>query len=157
MKKHLLAFFVLLLAVTTIVGQDVINNKDKPEYLYVLSAKSGSFDDGTLTLNNVPMVIYFSDRPYRIAGHISLKKFVENWNKGSDSFMADPPNATLSILGVDRNTNVVIEISAPVIKQDIVIFKVRILEGSLPMKFANASLFVDIVNFNGPASLGGVF
>ncbi len=146
-----------MLVLTTAVAQDVTINKDKPEYLYVLSAKSGSFDDGTLTLNDVPMVIYFSDRPYRIAGHISLKKFVENWDKGSNSFKSDPPNATLSILGVDRNTNVVIEISAPVIKQDIVIFKVCILEGSLPIKFAHASLFLDIVNYNGPAQFGGAY
>ncbi len=41
-------------------------------YQHVLSATSGSLKGDTLTLNGVPNVIYFSDRPDRVAGHMSL-------------------------------------------------------------------------------------
>ncbi len=147
MKKILSISLVLMLAFTTAVAQDVINNKDKPEYLYVLSAKSGSFDDGTLTLNDVPMVIYFSDRPYRIAGHISLKKFVDLWREGSDSFKADPPNATLSIFDEQGNKDVVLEISNLQLKENTLAFKIHVLEGNTPKSFGPSSLFIDEIVF----------
>ncbi|MCP4229153.1 MAG: hypothetical protein GY771_03270 [bacterium] len=41
-----------------------------------MSAVSGSCDGETLTLNDVPAVVYFSDRPYRIAGYVSEEQFL---------------------------------------------------------------------------------
>ena len=121
----------------------VINENENPRFLFVLSAESGSFEGDVLTLTGVPMVIYYSDRPDRIAGHISLKKFVENWNKGSDSFMADPPNATLSILNEEGNENAIVELSNPEIKGNVVEFDVRLLYGSIEPEFSTSGLFID--------------
>jgi len=59
---------------------NVIDDSKNPGYLFVISVMSGSLDVDTLT--GVPTVIYFSDRPDRVAGHLSLEKFVESWNKG---------------------------------------------------------------------------
>jgi len=88
-------FTVMLTLITGLVfAEHVIDDSKEPRYLFVISGTSGSLDGDTLTLNGVPNVIYFSDRPARIAGHISLEKFVYSWNKGSDSFKADPPCPT---------------------------------------------------------------
>lgn len=42
-------------------------------------------------------VTWFTDRPVRDAGHISMKEFVNIWQiEGDDSFKADPPNVAIS-------------------------------------------------------------
>ena len=47
-----------------------------------------------------PMTIFFSDRPKRIAGHMATEDFVADWKegKGKNSFVDNPPNATLSAI-----------------------------------------------------------
>jgi len=121
----------------------VIDSKENPEYLFVLSASSGSYDGETLTLNDVPLVIYFSDRPERIAGHMSLEKFVESWGQGADGFKTDPPNATLSILAEEGSEDVVVELSNPVVQGNSIKLDVRVLNGKMPSNFDVCSLFVD--------------
>jgi len=100
----IIGIFTLMLTLVPglVFAENVIDDSKKTGYLFVISGTSGSLDGDTLTLNGVPNVIYFSDRPARNAGHLSLRKFVESWNKGSDSFKADPPNATLSVLEKDE-------------------------------------------------------
>jgi len=121
----------------------VLESSQKPQYLFVQSAKSGSFDGEKLTLRGIPLVVYFSDRPYRIAGHVSLKEFLGKWDKGSDSFRADPPNATLSIYEESGSKNAVIELMDPRIDGDSLTYKVRVLEGNVPSSFGSSSLFID--------------
>jgi hypothetical protein len=149
MKKILSICLVLMMVATTVMAEHVISSKDNPQFLYVLSAKSGSFEGDTLTLKDVPLVIYFSDRPDRIAGHMSVKQFVELWNKGSDSFKADPPNTTLSIFNEEGNQDIVFEIiSTPTIKNDSITFSVRLLLGDLPKVISSSSLFIDVFTKN---------
>ncbi len=141
----ILGIFILMFTLIPglVFAEHLIDDSKEPSYLFVLSAASGSLKGDTLTLNGVPNVIYFSDRPDRVAGHISLEKFVESWNKGSDSFKADPPNATLSILGKVDEMNVVVELMSVEQKSGSVIFKVAVLEGTLPQRFKTSSLFID--------------
>jgi hypothetical protein len=77
---------------------------DKVELLFVQNALSGSFDGTTLTLTGVGPTIFFSDRPYRVAGHVRTAEFIGHWDKGSDNFAENPPNATLSIFGGRTST-----------------------------------------------------
>ena len=52
----------------------------------------------TLTLKGVnPTTLFFSDRPVRIAGHYCTEDYLQFWKGGPDSFLKDPPNATLSV------------------------------------------------------------
>ena len=140
---------MLTAATTAVFADHVIDDSEKPQYLYVMSATSGSFDGETLTLTGVPSVVYFSDRPYRITGHLSVEKFVELWGEGADSFAADPPNATLSIYDAGGNNDVVIELAgAPDISGDSVIFEVRVLLGNLPEVLSTSSLFIDVFTKN---------
>ncbi len=126
---------------------------DEPTFLFAMSAPSGSFEEGRLTLNHVPMVIYFSDRPERIVGHAPVAQFLALWDEGPDSFVADPPNAMLSILGktgkrMDPSAqtgieDTVIELYRPESGDRSVTFDIRILSGAIPASFGAASLFID--------------
>ena len=135
-------FTVMLTLLPGLVfAEHVIDDSKNPGYLFVISGTSGSLDGDTLTLNGVPNVIYFSDRPNRNAGHMSVSKFLEMWDKGSDSFKADPPNATLSML---KNEGiVVVELISVEQKSGSVVFKVAVLEGTIPESFRTTSLFID--------------
>jgi len=129
-------FTVMLTLVTGLVfAEHVIDDSKNTGYLYVISGTSGSLEGDTLTLNGVPNVVYFSDRPNRIAGHLSLSNFVEMWDKGVDSFKADPPNATLSVLKKEGAKNVVVDLISAEQKNGSVVFKVAVLVGKVPGSF----------------------
>jgi len=140
-----LAIFCLLIAAQFANANPVINEVDAPKFLYTMSAKSGTYENGRLTLNEVPLVVYFSDRPARISGQLSIQVFTQGWGTGTDSFKNDPPNATLSILGKDGNQNIVVELSEPDVKvmEGKISFKVRVLDGELPTSFEQSTLFID--------------
>lgn len=106
------------------------------------NASSGHFKDGRLTLHDAGPAIFFSDRPYRVFGHVTPQRLVESWNVGKDNFASDPPNATLSILG-DEVQSAVIELSDPKYDGKAFSYKVNVLSGSVPDKFGHASLFID--------------
>ena len=134
---------MLTLVPSLVFAENVIDDSKEPSYLFVLSATAGSLKRDTLTLNGVPNVIYFSDRPTRKAGHLSLEQFVASWNKGVDSFKANPPNATLSVLKKDGAKNVVVELMSAEQKNGSVVFKVVVLEGKVAESFEASSLFID--------------
>ncbi len=134
---------VLFFGVLFANAEHVIEDSKNTGYLFVISGTSGSLDGDTLTLNGVPNVIYFSDRPARKAGHLSFEKFVESWNKGVDRFKADPPNATLSVLTKDGAEHVVVELMSAEQKSGSVVFKISVLEGLIPESFKTSTLFID--------------
>jgi len=77
-------------------------------------------DDNTLRLINMgQQTLYFFHRPVRIAGHLTMPAYMDEWKagEGPNNFSANPPNATLSVYEAGRNENTlaVIEISHPVI------------------------------------------
>ncbi|MCH9610843.1 MAG: hypothetical protein SP1CHLAM42_09180 [Chlamydiales bacterium] len=54
----------------------------------------GTTISGTLNLHNVnDSVAFFSERPDRRAGSVTLNEFLENWDLGHSSFLLQPPNA----------------------------------------------------------------
>jgi len=143
-------FTVMLTLLPGLVfAEHVIEDSKNTGYLFVISGTSGSLDGDTLTLNGVPNVIYFSDRPARKTGHLSVSEFIEMWDKGVDSFKADPPNATLSVLKEDEARNVVVELTGVEQKKDSVVFKVAVLEGIGIESFEASSLFIDIIMTGG--------
>jgi hypothetical protein len=149
MKKVLFVVLSVMLATLPAMAGDVINPGGGQEYLFVLSSGSGSIEGNTLTLNKVNSVVYFSDRPNRIAGHISLQQFVDNWGKGVEGFDVDPPNATLSIFDDDKASNVVIELLSSKITDGAIQFNIKVLKGEMPSSFGVSSLFIDPINQNG--------
>ena len=90
--------------------------------MFVQIAEDLRVDPATSTMRLVNVgqqTLYFSDRPVRIAGHLKMADYLEEWTKkaGKDNFGGDPPNATLSVYEVAEreNTLTVIEISQPVV------------------------------------------
>ena len=149
MRLILLLCMIIMFSIGVVLAQanPVINEADAPKFLYTLSAKSGTFENGRITLKDVPLVVYFSDRPARISGMLSIQVFAQGWDKGSDNFRTDPPNGTLSILGKDGANNVVLELSNPdvKVKEGSISFKVRVLDKgtNIPKSFGNSTLFID--------------
>jgi len=116
------------------------------EYLFVLTADAASLADGVLRLNGVnPATLYFSDRPDRVAGHLTTEEFVASWGEGDDSFASNPPNATLSILTGAQPQEIVVVLSEPRLEEDDLVFSVSVLEGGSTADGGANSLFIDII------------
>ncbi len=122
------------------------SDHEMADFLFVQNAKGITYADGTLTLKGVsPATLMFSDRPERIAGHMKTTRFVPFWAEGSDSFLKDPPNATLSFLDDKTLEDVVLVLRDPTLEGEDLSYKVTMLEGQPPASAGLASLFIDIV------------
>ena len=118
----------------------------KVTLLFVQNAQGAALDNGKLTLKGIaPATIFFSDRPQRIAGHLTTKDFVPFWSEGKDSFAANPPNATLSVLGEGEVNDVVVELRNPQLAGDTLAYDIRVLEGQMPARGGVCSLFIDVI------------
>ena len=133
------------------------------ELLFVQSAESVALsEDGKqLTLKGLsPTTLFFSDRPVRIAGHYRTDEYLDFWKKGPDSFLKDPPNATLSVFqkGKDELSDVVVTLRHPRVSGNQITYDITVISGTLP-KAGNgpASLFIDIIGLPfTPLSFAGV-
>lgn len=115
--------------------------------------------DKTLRLVNVnPQTLYFSDRPKRVAGNLTMPAYFDEWTDkaGPDNFKNDPPNATLSVYeGSNKeNTLAVIEISNPVMEGKDLIYKYKIIEGEMPKSGGATALFIDWIGAGGGVGPG---
>ena len=114
--------------------------------LGVINSAGATLEGNKLTLTGVSgNVIVFADRPVRAAGHESTKMFISRWSDGNDSFSKDPPNATISILGGEKNgvADAVVTISNPKLDGDKLTFDAKVLEGDLKGIKGPAALFID--------------
>ena len=134
--------------------------KAKPDYLFVQTAKEMHFDKATnkLTLRDVsPITVFFSNRPARIAGNMKTSAFVPFWSTGKDSFLSDPPNADISILEGRTLKQVVVVLEAPTLSANDLTYTVKVLQGTLPEKGRDVSVFIDIIGMPlTPLSYAGV-
>ncbi|WP_291985005.1 hypothetical protein [Candidatus Accumulibacter sp. ACC007] len=133
--------------------------EDKVQLMFVQSAESLKADGKTLRLVNVaPQTIYFSDRPVRVAGHITMPAYLEEWTAaaGPNNFSKDPPNATLSVYepGQAANTLTVIEISKPVVEGKDLVYSYKLIEGKMPTAGGPTSLFIDWIGPGGGVGVG---
>src|SRR6266566_563439 len=72
---------------------------NKVQLMFVQTAEDLKADGDTLRLVNVgQQTLYFSDRPVRVAGHLTMPAYLDEWKagEGPDNFGSDPPNATIS-------------------------------------------------------------
>ena len=138
---------------------DRSSEKETVELLFVLDAKGIEYDGETLMMKEAdPYLLYFSDRPERIAGHLTIDAFLEEVSKGTDSFADDPPNATLVVFGRDELLQVVLELpTKPQYRDGNLLFKVRVIEGAVPESGGESTLFIDTVGHPlSPGSVAGV-
>lgn len=151
------AFFVLPVkgAETAAVGGEwSIQSKSgisQATYLFVMHATAGYIKNDTLFLNNAgPSILYFSDRPYRVAGHMDTTKFLEIWNTGKDSFNDNPPNIVISFKKDGKPVDITLEISEPQFNGSDLSFKInkiltedKTIKAGKKLKFKHPSLFID--------------
>lgn len=118
------------------------------DFLFVQTATGMAFDadQNRLTLNGVsPVTLFFSDRPERIAGNMKTEAFVPFWSEGTDSFLADPPNADISVLEDGSLQQVVVVLRDPVLEGQDLHYTVEILDGEMPVLGDNVSVFIDVI------------
>jgi hypothetical protein len=133
------------------------------QLLFVQNAAGVEIGAGgkTLTLKNFsPTTLFFSDRPVRIAGHYRTDEYLQFWKAGPDSFLKDPPNATLSVFqkGKDELSDVVVTLRNPRVSGNDITYDITVISGTLPPAGAGpASLFIDIIGLPfTPLSFAGV-
>ena len=133
---------------------------DQIEALFVQSAHGLTTNNGSVTFHGLAhATLFFADRPQRVVGHLSSRKFVDQWGEGEDSFADDPPNAVLSFLeeGDTVPEEVTMTISDPQLDGDTLTYTVDILDGMLPASSGPCSLFIDPVGRPlSPMSVAGV-
>jgi hypothetical protein len=102
--------------------------------------------------------LYFSDRPVRLAGHIKMAEYLNEWTSkaGKDSFAADPPNAVLSVYepGQDDSTLAVVEITHPKVDGADLLYSYKVVKGKLPASGGQTALFIDAIGAGGGVGAG---
>lgn len=133
-------------------------NLDSVQLLYVQNSHDVSVEKGRITLKKIsPITIFFSDRPKRIAGHMTTKDFVDEWSEGDNSFEADPPNAALSIFGKDEIVDIEVTLMNPRFDEDNLVYDIAILEEDVKPISGQCSLFIDPAGRPAsPTSVAGV-
>jgi hypothetical protein len=167
-KRLRLSFFIAL--VIAFVGLSMAKaDEAKVPVMFVQTAQGLTADANTLRLVNVgEQTLYFSDRPVRLAGHLTMPVYLDEWKAGNgrNDFSKDPPNATLSVYqpGRDDNALTVVTISKPVIEGKDLVYSYKLIEGEMPKTGKAIALFIDWVavgggfgpRFYGPGFHGGV-
>lgn len=132
------------------------------QLLFVQNAHGVEVGGGgkTLTLKGLsPTTLFFSDRPVRIAGHYLTAEYLQFWKAGPDSFLKDPPNATLSVFekGKDELSDVVVTLRNPRVSGNDLTYDIAVISGAMPKTSGPASLFIDIIGLPfTPLSFAGV-
>jgi hypothetical protein len=118
------------------------------DFLFVQTAKRMRFDKAsdTVILEGIsPITVFFADRPERIAGNMKTTSFVPFWSTGKDSFLSDPPNADISLVNGHTVQQVVVVLQNPVLQGENLAYKVKVLEGEMPARANDVSLFIDVI------------
>ena len=133
--------------------------ENKIQLMFVQTADDLKADGDTLRLVNVgQQTLYFSDRPARVAGHLTMPAYLDEWKagEGPDNFSSDPPNATISVYesGHHENTLAVVKISHPVIDGKDLVYSYKLIEGTMPKAGGATALFIDSVGVGGGVGAG---
>lgn len=133
----------------------------KPMLMFVQLSEGLKVDEAakTIRLVNVsPHTLYFADRPERIAGHIKMAAYLEEWTSkaGKDNFGNNPPNAALSVYepGQENNTLAIVEITDPKIDGHDLVYGYKLINGKLPASGEETALFIDWIGVGGGVGFG---
>ncbi len=164
MKRGLLAATISMIVLMAQAGMPLTasaatDDTKKADLLFVQTARDVRLDGEKLILKGIsPTVLFFTDRPERIAGNMKNDRYLKLWTEdGKDSFLADPPNATLSVFNDDAVGELVVTLRNPQFTGDDLTYDISVIEGKLPAKGGPCSLFIDIIGMPlTPLSYAGV-
>jgi hypothetical protein len=138
-----------------------ITASDKAQLMFVQIADDVRVDAATNTFRLVKVnqqTLYFSDRPVRIAGHLKMADYLQEWTSkaGKDNFGGDPPNAVLSVYepGQPDNTLAAVKITNPVVDGADLVYSYKLIEGKLPTGGGATALFIDWIGVGGGVGFG---
>ena len=154
--KNIFTIILLFIIVQNICAQD--EEIDEMHFLFVQNAENVTYKDGLLTLKQIsPTTLFFTDRPDRLAGHMTTADFLSEWDEGENSFAEDPPNAVISIFHKNDVLDVVVTLKNPKLDGKNLVYSVDVLDGVLPATGNECSLFIDPVRRPAsPTSVAGV-
>lgn len=150
--RYLKSILVILLVSVSAWAQAVTKPASAPSLLFVMSAQSATITRAPsghyqLLLKQVyPQVLWFSDRPERQSGMVSVHDFFKKWQQG---FKSDPPNVAMIHAGMLSQHGhahpAAIELSKPKAVQDGYLFDMRGLKGGKiqPGHYYFVSLLID--------------
>ena len=134
---------------------------EAPEFMFVQVAENVSVDTVAMTVRLQKVagqVIYFSDRPNRMAGHLTMAEYLSEWTPaaGKDNLGVDPPNATLSVYeaGAADNSVAIFTIANPRLDGPDMIYDYKLIDGHLPASGGATALFIDKVGVGGGVGPG---
>ena len=160
-RRAIVALAAVAMAATGVMIKDAGADDAKPMLMFVQLADRMAIDNSAMTLRLVDVAqqtLFFADRPERVAGHIKMDAFLEEWTAkaGADNFGADPPNATLSVYepGKPDNTLAVVEISNPTVDGKDLVYSYKLIDGTLPATGEATSLFIDWIGVGGGVGPG---
>jgi hypothetical protein len=125
---------------------DIEKQLEEIEAMFVQVARTMTTEGDKVTFHALaPATLFFSDRPERVVGHLSARQFVDEWDKGENSFAADPPNAVISFLetGDETPEDAIVVLKDPRLAGEDITYSVEVLEGSLPAEAESCSVFID--------------
>lgn len=126
--------------ITTTSSTETTTPTEGTHYLYVVNAGAGTFDGETLTLNQVPSVIYFTESPDRVAGHMTTEGFIRTVG---ETVSEGPTSATLAITTPEGTQTIPVELTNITINGDKVTTTIDTFGTDLPKNFSSSSLFID--------------
>jgi hypothetical protein len=162
-RRNAFAAAALIVAVAPMTSgwstATVAEEQAKAQLMFVQTADDLKADGKTLRLVNVgQQTLYFSDRPVRIAGHMTMPAYLDEWKAGAgpDNFANDPPNATLSVYepGSKENALAVVEISHPAVEGKDLVYNYKLIEGTMPKAGGATALFIDWIGVGGGVGPG---
>jgi hypothetical protein len=152
MKKGLLPSGILILTIVALlcwtpVVSSAADSAKTADFLFVQTAKDVSVDGDKLVMKGVsPTVLFFTDRPERVAGNMHNDRYLKLWTEdGKDSFLKDPPNATLSVFSDDSVAELVVTLRNPQFKGDDLTYDISMIKGDKLDKGGPCALFIDII------------
>lgn len=119
--------------------------QEKAKLLFVPESQGVATEGETLTMTGVEsLVLFFTDRPERLAGYLGIDEFLSAVSEGPASFAENPPHATLSSLAGNEFADVVLELKQrPRYEDDNLVFRVDVIGGELPLTGGPSALFID--------------
>lgn len=136
------------------------SSEQSAEFLFVQSAAEFKYESGQnrITLIGInPSTLFFTDRPDRIAGQMKTSRFVPFWSEGANSFKSDPPNADISVIDGGKLRQLIVVLEDPVLSGKNLSYKVRVLQGEVPKRGSDVSVFIDVIGMPlTPLSYAGV-
>jgi hypothetical protein len=128
------------------MSDDIEKQLAEIEAMFVQVARDYTRDGDSVSFHGLsPATLFFSDRPQRVVGHLTAQQFVDEWDKGENSFAEDPPNGVISFLeaGDEAPEDAIVVLRDPALDGDTITYNVEVLEGSLPESGRACSVFID--------------